>query len=164
MTFLDLILVLAVFAFVLAGLWFGLVHSLGALLGMTLSVLVAGHYAAAGTFGTSNLARVLTFLIISILVNRLIGLVFAVIERIFKIATVVPFLKTFNALLGGILGLIEGILVVGGSLYIAARFPVTQGFTGALAASQIGLWLVHAFGIFSPLLPPAIRQIQAAIP
>jgi len=163
MTFFDLILSLAVFAFVLAGLWFGLVHALGALVGMILSVLVAGHYAAAGTFGTSNTARVLTFIIIMILVNRLIGLVFWIIEKIFKIVAVIPFLKTFNALLGGALGLIEGIMVVGGALYVAARYPVSSGFAGILSASQVGLWLLHAFGLFAPLLPQAIRSIQAVI-
>lgn len=163
MTFLDLILVLSVFAFVLAGLWFGLVHALGALVGMVLSVLVAGHYAAAGTFGTSNLARVVAFVLIMILVNRLIGLVFWIIEKIFKIVSVLPFLKTFNALLGGALGFLEGVLVVGGALYVAARYPVSAGFAGALSASQVGLWLLHAFGLFAPLLPQAIRQIQAVI-
>lgn len=163
MTFLDLILCLCVFAFVLAGLWFGLVHTLGALVGLVVSVLVAGHYAAAGTFGTSNIARLLTFIVITILVNRLIGVVFWIVEKIFKIVSVLPFLKTFNALLGGVLGLGEGIIVVGGALYVAARYPVSSGFASALGASQVGLWLLHAFGLFSPLLPQAIRSIQAVI-
>lgn len=163
MTFFDLILSLAVFAFVLAGLWFGLVHALGALIGLIFSVLIAGHYAAAGTFGTSNLARVLTFVILMILVNRLIGLIFWFIEKIFKVVSVIPFLKSFNALLGGALGFVEGVMVVGGGLYVAARFPVTTGFAGALSASKVGLWLVRAFGLLAPLLPPAIKSIQAVI-
>ncbi len=163
MTFLDLILSLAVFAFVLAGLWFGLISALGALVGTIASVLVAGHYAAAGAFGASNTARVLTFLVIMVLVNRLIGLVFWIIDKIFRIVAVIPLLKTFNALLGGLLGLVEGILVVGGGLYVAARYPVVSGFAGLLTASQVGLWLLHAFGFFAPLLPQAIRQIQSVI-
>lgn len=161
MTFFDLILSLSVFAFVLAGLWFGLVHALGALIGMVLSVLIAGHYSAVGAFGTSNVARLLTFLIIMILVNRLIGVVFWIIEKIFKIVSVIPFLKTFNALLGGLLGFAEGVMVVGGGLYVAARYPVSTGFGGILAASQVGLWLLKAFGLLAPLLPQAIRSIQA---
>ncbi len=163
MTLFDLILALAVFAFVLAGLWFGLIQALGALVGMVASVLIAGHYAAAGTFGTSNLARVLTFVIVVILVNRLIGLVFWIIQKIFRIVAVIPFLKTFNALLGGVLGFVEGILVVGGALYVAARYPVWSGFAKMLADSKIGLWLLHAFGFFAPLLPEAIRQIKAVM-
>jgi len=170
MTFFDLILVLSVFAFVLAGLWFGFIHALGALVGMVLSVLVAGRYydswghATAGIFfGNENLARVVMFFLLMILVNRLIGLVFWIIEKIFKIVAVIPFLKTFNALLGGALGLIEGIMVVGGTLYIAARYPVSASFASVLAASQFGIWLLHAFGLFAPLLPHAVRQIQAVI-
>lgn len=163
MTFFDLILGLAVFAFVLAGLWFGLIHMVGALVGLVFSILIAGHYAAAGTFGTSNLARTLTFIVLMILVNRLIGLIFWVIAKIFRIVAVIPFLKTFNALFGGLLGLGEGILVIGGALYVAARYPVVSGFAGILSSSQVGLWLLHAFGTLAPLLPPAIRQVQAVI-
>lgn len=170
MTFFDLILVLSVFAFVLAGLWFGLIHALGALVGMVLSVLVAGRYydewaqAAGGLFmGNLNLARVVMFLVLLVLVNRLIGLVFWLIERIFKVVAVIPFLKTFNALLGGLLGFVEGVLVVGGALYIAARYPVSASFSGILAASRVGAWLLHAFGLFAPLLPKALRQLQSVI-
>jgi len=170
MTFFDLILILGVFAFVLAGLWFGLIHALGALVGMVLSVLVAGRYydswghATSGIFfGNENLARVMMFLLLMILVNRLIGLVFWIIEKIFKIVAVIPFLKTFNALLGGLLGFFEGVMVVGGTLYIAARYPVSATFGTVLAASHVGIWLLHAFGLFAPLLPQAVRQIQAVI-
>jgi uncharacterized membrane protein required for colicin V production len=170
MTFFDLILVLSVFGFVLAGLWFGFIHALGGLVGMVLSVLVAGRYydgwgqAVAGVFfGNENLARVVMFLVLMILVNRLIGLVFWIVEKIFKIAAVIPFLKTFNALLGGMLGFLEGIIVVGGALYIAARYPISATFGQVLAASQFGVWLLHAFGLFAPLLPQAVRQIQSVI-
>ncbi|MEK7545441.1 MAG: CvpA family protein [Patescibacteria group bacterium] len=170
MTFFDLILVLGVFAFVLAGLWFGLIHALGALVGMVFSVLVAGRYydswghATSGIFfGNENLARVVMFLLLMILVNRLIGLVFWVIEKIFKIVAVIPFLKTFNAMLGGLLGFFEGVMVVGGALYIAARYPISASFGTVLAASHVGIWLLHAFGLFAPLLPQAVRQIQAVI-
>ncbi len=170
MTFFDLILVISVFAFVLAGLWFGFIHALGALVGMVLSVLVAGRYydswghATAGIFfGNENLARVVMFIVLMTLVNRLIGLVFWIIEKIFKIAAVVPFLKTFNALLGGLLGFFEGVIVVGGALYIAARYPISASFGTVLAASHVGIWLLHAFGLFAPLLPQAVRQIQSVI-
>jgi hypothetical protein len=163
MTFFDLLLSLSVFAFVLAGLWFGLVHALGALTGMILSVLIAGHYSAIGAFGTSNVARLLTFVIIMILVNRLIGLVFWIIERIFKVVSIVPFLKSFNALLGGALGFLEGVMVVGGGLYVAARYPVSSAFAGILTTSQVGLWLLKAFGLLVPLLPHAIRSLKSVI-
>ena len=170
MTFLDLILILLLFFFVLAGLWWGFIHALGALIGTILGVLVAGHYydswgqATQGLFfGNVNLARVVMFFLIVFLVNRLIGLVFWVIEKIFKIVAILPFLKTFNALLGGILGFVEGVFVVGGALYIAARYPIGQAFASALAVSSIGIWLVKAFGLYAPLLPDVIRSLKSII-
>ncbi len=170
MTFLDLILILAVFAFVLAGLWFGLVHTLGALIGTVLSVLVAGRYydawgkAAAGIFfGNVNLSRTIMFVVIMILVNRLIGLVFWIIEKIFKVVSVIPLMKTFNSIFGGLLGFGEGVFVVGGALYIAARYPITATFGASLSNSSVGLWLLHAFGILVPLLPEAVKQLKSVI-
>ncbi len=170
MTFLDLILILIVFGFVLAGLWFGFIHALGALVGTIFGVLVAGHYydswaqATQGIFfGNINLARVVMFFLIMVLVNRLIGLVFWVIEKIFKIMSIIPFLKTINALAGGALGFLEGVVVVGGSLYIAARYPIGQQFAGALAASNVGLWLIKVFGLFAPLLPEILRNLKSIV-
>ncbi|WKZ29311.1 MAG: CvpA family protein [Patescibacteria group bacterium] len=170
MTILDLILILSVFAFVLTGLWFGFVHALGAVIGMVLSVLVAGRYydawgeAAAGIFfGNENLARMVMFLVLMILVNRLIGAVFWLIGKIFKLVSIVPFVKTFNAILGGLLGFVEGVLVVGGALYIAARYPISTHFAEALSASNVGIWLLQAFGLLAPLLPEAVRQLKSVI-
>ncbi len=170
MTILDLLLVLSVFAFVLAGLWFGFVHALGAVVGTVLSVLVAGRYhgawgeAASGIFfGNANLARAVAFLAIMILVNRLVGIVFWLIEKLFKIASVIPFMKTFNAILGGLLGFVEGILLVGGALYIAARYPISERFVEALSASTVGIWLLRAFGLLAPLLPEAVRHLKSAM-
>ena len=170
MTFLDLILILLVFGFVLAGLWFGFIHSLGALIGNIFGVLVAGHYyepwaqATQGLFfGNLNLARVVMFFLIMVLVNRLIGVVFWVVEKIFKIVSVIPFLKTINALAGGILGFLEGVIVVGGSLYIAARYPIGASFADALTNSKIGLALLKAFGLFAPLLPEIIRNLKSVV-
>ncbi len=170
MTILDLILLLSVFAFVLAGLWFGFVHALGAVVGMVVSVLVAGRYydawgtAASGIFlGNINLARTVMFVLLMILVNRLIGLLFWLIEKIFKIVSVIPFMKTFNAILGGVLGFVEGVLVVGGALYIAARYPISAHFAAALSVSNVGVWLLQAFGILAPLLPHAVKELKSVI-
>lgn len=168
MTLLDLILILLVLAFALAGLWFGLIHSIGAVIGTVAGVAVAGHYAVPWgaaikgfCFGNENLARVIVFFAVMVLVNRLIGVVFWVVEKIFKIVAVIPFMKTFEKLLGGLLGFLEGVIVIGGVLYLAARFPINEGFAAALAASKFGLWLVKIFGLFAPLLPDIIKNIKS---
>jgi len=164
MTILDLILILSVFFFVLLGLWWGFIHALGGVVGTIFGVLVAGHYAARGAlFGESGLGRIITFLLLMIVVNRLIGLVFWVIEKLFKIVAIIPGLKTVEKLAGGALGFIEGVIVVGGALYQAARYPVGEAFSNALAASNLGQWLVGAFGLFAPLMPEIIRNLKSVI-
>ena len=165
MTFLDLILGLLLFGFMLGGLWFGLIHMIGAVVGLVASTLVAGHYASLPvTFlGSSNLARVGVFFIIMVLVNRVIGIIFWVIEKAFKIVAVIPFMKTFEKILGGVLGLAEGVVVFGGVLYLAARYPLSDTFSKALATSKLALWLIKAFGIFAPLLPAIIRNLKSIV-
>lgn len=165
MTFLDLIVGLVLFGFVLAGLWFGLIHMIGAIVGTVAGTLVAGHYAAlSSTFlGSSNIARVGAFFIIMVLVNRLIGIVFWVVEKIFKIFAVIPFMKTFEKILGGALGLLEGIVVIGGAMYLAARYPLNETFSSALSVSKLSLALIKGFGLFAPLLPDIIRNLKSVV-
>jgi hypothetical protein len=118
--------------------------------------------AAKGFFlGNENLARIVIFFVVAVLVNRLIGVVFWIIEKIFKFVSIIPFMKSFEKLLGGALGFVEGVIVVGGALYLAARFPVSAGFAAALATSQFGLWLIKVFGLFAPLLPDILRNIKS---
>ncbi|MBU1146153.1 CvpA family protein, partial [Patescibacteria group bacterium] len=95
----DLILILILGGFVLYGLWFGLINTLGVLVGT-----IAGAFLAARWYepvadwagflfgGHTNLAKVVCFLILFIIINRLVGLVFWLIDKIFSFFKIIPFL------------------------------------------------------------------------
>ncbi|MBU0625360.1 CvpA family protein [Patescibacteria group bacterium] len=170
MNYIDLTLLIILGGFVLAGLWFGVIHMIGSLVGVLFGAFCAGHfYTQAADFitplvgGNENLAKLLAFFGIFILVNRLIGLIFHVIEKIFRLIAVIPFLKTFNRLLGAILGLIEGTLVLGLAVYFSARFPFSAAFSATLLESSLAKALNLVGAILAPLLPDAIRALQSIL-
>ena len=169
MTIFDLILILILGGFVMFGLWFGFIHTLGSIVGTFAGAFLAGLWYDAlgswlsGFFGHPNLMKIIAFIFIFILINRLVGFVFYILDKVFRFISVIPFLKTINRLLGGILGFVEGVLVVGLSLFIIARFPVSGWFTDVLQASLVAPWFIKTSGVLQLMLPEILRQIQSVI-
>ena len=168
MTVLDLILVLILFFFTVSGLRFGLIHTLGALIGTVVGVLVAGNYYEQGAevikgplLGNENLARVIAFIIIFVLSSRLVGLVFWIIDRAFKLISIIPFLKSINRLGGAILGFIEGAVVLGIVLIFIDKFPYAENIIPAIEGSSVAQWLLGYGKILAPLLPEAVKLIES---
>jgi len=170
MTLLDLILVLIVFFFTVSGFWFGLIITLGSLVGTIAGVLVAGHYfeqLAARlmglAMGNEGAAKVFAFILIFLLVSRLIGFVFWIINKIFKLVAIIPFLKSLNRIGGGVLGFAEGVVFLGVVLVIAAKYVNVPWFVDAILASTVAQWLMKYGDILVPLLPTSIREAQGIL-
>ena len=169
MTIFDVILLLILGGFVMFGLWFGLIHTLGSVFGAFAGAFFAGlWYEPLGKwlesiFGNPNLMRIFAFIFIFIIVNRLLGFAFYVLDKIFNFLTIIPFLKTINRLLGGVLGFFEGVLVIGLSLFVVARFPLSDWFTAVLKASTLSSWFVNISGILQLMLPELLKQLHSVI-
>ncbi|KPJ84693.1 hypothetical protein AMJ57_05705 [Parcubacteria bacterium SG8_24] len=168
MNIVDIILLISLGGFVLAGLWFGVIHMIGTLVGLVVSALVSSRlYEPVAQFlapfigDNVNLARVIAFFALFIIINRLVGLIFLLIEKIFKIVAIIPFLKTFNRLLGAVLGLLEGTLVLGLLVHFAAKFPFSEAVTGALQGSSVARALNLIGMLLAPLLPKAVRALKS---
>lgn len=157
----DVILLLAVFGFTLFGLWFGLITTLGSLVGTIAGAFIAGQFY---TLVPGTVFRVVAFIVIFIVVNRLIGFGFYLLEKVFHIISIVPFLKSINRLGGGVLGLLEGLLVVGTVLIVASRYDLGAWFTTAMTQSKVAPSLVSAAQVLLPFLPLALKQLQSWVP
>src|SRR5690606_32344673 len=101
------------------GFWFGLIHMVGSFVSIVVAAVISGNYfefvAEKLSFlfgGRDNLGRVVTFILLFLLVTRLVGFVFWLINKLFNLIAVLPFLKTFNRLGGALLGLIEGVVLM----------------------------------------------------
>lgn len=171
MALFDLILLIIVLGFVLAGFWFGVIQAFGAVIGLVFGAYLAGQLYEpwAQTFqwvflGNLNVARVVIFIVIFTVVNRLIGLVFWFLEKIFHIVAVIPFLKTINRLAGAVLGFVEGVVVVGAALYLTSKYQFPEWYTTALAESKFAPMLLAAAATVIPLLPDALKKLQSYVP
>ena len=170
LTILDLILLLILFLFVAFGFALGLVQTVGALVGVVVGAWAAGiFYEPFGAWlepillGHGAIARIIAFVVIFVLINRLIGLIFYIINKIFNIISIIPFTKSVNRLLGALLGFIEGTLVLGLIIYFISRFEISEWFTGVLIGSKVAMWLAWVASILAPLLPELLRQLKSVI-
>ena len=170
MTILDIILIVILFFFVASGFRFGLIVTLGNLIGTVVGVLVAGQYFEVGAkvldgifLGNENLARVVAFIVIFILASRFIGLVFWMINKFFKVLTAIPFLKSINRLAGAFLGFLEGAIILGVVLIFIDKFPFSGIIIPAVEGSSTAQWLLGYGKILEPLLPNAVKLLQSHI-
>ncbi len=170
MSLFDTIVLVIIGGFGLFGLWFGLVHTLGSLIGTVFGVYLASRYYGPvaewlirTTGWEENISRVVIFVIAFIVINRLVGLAFWIVDKILSIFTRLPFVSSLNRLLGLIFGLFEGALVVGMVFYFIARFPIGEKFMGWIAASQVAPFTVKIATVLWPLLPDAIKALKSTV-
>lgn len=167
---LDIILLIIIGAFGLAGFVFGLVHTLGSLLGTILGAYLASRYYIIMadwlidiTGWQGNWVRVMMFIIAFFLINRLVGIGFFFIEKIFNLFKLLPFIKSFNRLAGLILGLSEGIITIGLVIFFIERFPLSDWIMIHLVNSTVAPYTRDIASILWPLLPEAFRLLESSV-
>lgn len=163
MTIFDYILLQILFFFAFAGFFFGAMHTLGALLGTIAGVLLGGrYYELVATYiplQSESITKVLAFVLIFIVASRLVGLLFWMLDKMFKVLSIIPFLKTFNRLLGALLGGAEGIIILGVILLVLEPFQLGS-LPGYVESSAVALWLKGIAEILAPLLPRIVDTVS----
>ena len=167
LTILDLILLLILFSFIAFGFALGLVQTIGALIGVVLGAWLAGiWYEPVGNWltpillGHSVAAHIIAFILVFTVLNRLVGLVFWFINKIFNLVSIIPFTKSLNRILGALFGFLEGTLVLGLILFFSSRLGISEWWLGVIKGSKLAMWLIQMAGILTPLLPELIRKIN----
>ena len=170
MSLFDVVLLIIIGGFGLFGLWFGLVHTLGSLIGTILGVFLATRFYApvAGwlmslTGWSGNFAKVLVFIVAFLVINRLVGFAFYLIDRLLGIITRLPFINSLNRLLGLAFGVLEGVIVLGILFYFINKFPLWPTLTNALLQSKVALFCVKTASVLWPLIPDALKTIKDTI-
>lgn len=164
LTILDLILILALFSFIALGFALGLIQGIGAILGVFAGAWAAAwYYEPVGVWltpillGHSLIAKIVAFIVLFTLANRLVGLVFYVIDKIFHLIAIIPFLKSLNRILGALLGFIEGVLAISLILFFISHLGIAAWLSEAIAASKVAAWLMGLVNALSPLLPAILK-------
>lgn len=162
----DVLLILVVGLFVLFGLFFGLIHTLGSLVGTIFGIVVTTRLIEPAfehfgfIFGGGGVAKVILFLIIFLVISRLVGLLFWIVERVFGILSMVPFAKTINRLLGAVFGFVEGVIVVGVVLFFAMQYLPDDAVRAALEQSAVATYLIATMAALQVLFPEGVRVIN----
>ncbi|MEK7166823.1 MAG: CvpA family protein [Patescibacteria group bacterium] len=161
MPLLDIFIIVILFCFLLAGFRFGFIQAIGALVGFVVGIFLAIlYYKVLANFslplflGNLKIAQIVCFLFILIFSSQLVGFIFYIINKIFNFIAIIPFLKTFNRLLGGIFSLIEGILILGIILFLFGNY-----FQQFLVNSSIAPILIKIAGILISFLPKGLISV-----
>lgn len=169
MSWLNLLIVLSVFGFVWGGFWTGLIQSIGGLVGLFLGEIIASRYY--GQFAQAVLpafngnavgAKVFAFIVLFLLVTRLVGVAFWLVNKIFNFIAIVPGLKLLNRLGGALFGFLEGALFIGITLQFLVRLPLSAGLAQAIAQSALATYFLKLTGWLVPLFPKFLKQAQDA--
>jgi uncharacterized membrane protein required for colicin V production len=166
-SFFDLIISLIIFGFFWFGFWYGLIYSVGTIFGMMAGAFGASHYylQVAGMFSSepSNFLKVIVFILLFGVINKIIGLAFWIIDKIFNLLSIIPFLKTINRLAGGALGLLEGVLTLGLMIYIYSKYPFSDWINAQLPISYIAPKLLVVMEVLKPFFPDALEKLKTFI-
>ncbi len=171
MTILDIILLFILAGFVFYGLFFGLIKTIGSLVGVILGAWGASqlYLMLFGViqdlfFGLDNLGKIICFIILFLIIDKLVTLGFSLLNKSFKIFSIIPFSKTVNRLGGAVFGFVEGGLILGLLLYILSKYTFVETFFGdILAESQLAPFLLNFIKIILPLFPQVLKELKSVI-
>lgn len=170
MSVFDISLLVIIAGFALAGLWFGIIHTVGSLVGTIAGVYLASRYyepMAAWLIKTTgwgeNTTKVVMFVIAFFIINRLVGFLFFLLDRVLSLITRLPFINSINRLLGFLLGLVEGVFTIGLVVYFIERFPLSDKIMSLIAVSKIAPYTSKIANIFIPLMPDALKMLKSSV-
>jgi len=160
-TLTDVILIVIVTAFTVLGFFMGLISAIGALIGIVVGTWAAvtfyipiAEWLSPYLLGHIGVANSLSFLLIFFLVNRLVAILFWVINKVFGLVSIIPFLKPINRIGGALLGFVEGVLITGTTVFIIAKFISSISWlTDNLDQSKIAHILVVSTQFLSNFIP-----------
>ena len=168
----DLIFIIILFGFGFYGFFFGLIRTIGSLSGIIVGAWAAGHYYLIVFGWIKNLflgydafGKIAVFLLFFAIINRLVVLLFSLINNAFGIVSIIPFLKSINRFLGAIFGLILGALILAVVLQTIGNVPFLGGWIGKfLVASKIIPFIFKVSFFATPLVSGIFDKAKISVP
>ncbi|MEK7655303.1 MAG: CvpA family protein [Patescibacteria group bacterium] len=137
----SVVIVLAFLGFIATGYKDGLIQTLGRMLGAVAGFVLARSWSTAvagilAKFLPANWSQFIAIVAIFVIASRAVGLAAHILEVTFRIITMLPIIKTINKLAGVVAGAVEGVVMIGGIIWV---LKTTTAFPEALK------WLDGAF-------------------
>lgn len=171
MSYFDIALIIIVAAFTINGFIKGFIKLLGKIVALVIGIFAASHfylqfYEWAQSFFAPReaLGKVVSFIVVFIVLTVIINFIFILIEKVFKLISIIPFTKLINNILGAALGFVEGALSIGIILFVVSKYAwIGSLFGNKLIASQLAPFFIKMVNIIMPILPQALKTIQSII-
>lgn len=146
----NIILLLALLAFIGSGLRDGIIHALGRIVGLVIGFLAAKAFYAdvakiLSPFLSGGWGQLISFLLVFILTVRLIGFIVRSLDKTYNLLAKLPFMKSLNHALGGILGFLEGMTIIGGGLWLVKTFVLIPSLLSYINNSSLATWIYNGF-------------------
>ena len=91
-------------------------------------------------------------------------MIFWIIDKAFGIIAIIPFLKTFNHLLGGLFGLLEGLLFIAVIVFFLSKAPFGSGLIAKVEDSRFAGFVKTVGVIIMPFFPDSIENWSFDMP
>ena len=137
---------------------------LGSLVGAVVGTMVAGIFGPVfgdfltQVFGRPELMSIIAFLSIFIIVARLVGFAFYMLDEKFDFLKNTPIVSGVDRLVGGGIGFFEGMLVIGISLFVISQAQVSPAVAAQLQASTLVPWFISVSTVLQTFLPKSFTE------
>ncbi len=160
----DSILLIILAYFIYKGIRSGFVRLIGGFAGILVGAWAAGQFydlVAQWLIEYFNMqlmtAIVVAFIIIYAVVNIIINVFVGIITKVFRY---IPLATFTNRLIGGILGFLEGMLLLGLIIWVINLFPFQNQFASSLKDSRVAQYFEYSTKLVQPILPKGLTNID----
>lgn len=167
----DLILLGLLGIFIIYGFYLGLVRMILSLVSSILAIIISlnvylylSEILSFVNFISETWIKIISFVIVLIIVNYLLGIVFKFIGKILHLISSLPVISFVNRALGGFLGLIQGLFLLGIIIYVSSRYaPMNDFLSSIMVGSDLAPILMKGVNWVSPLVPDALQFLESVI-
>lgn len=150
MLIVNIILAVALLGFIGAGYKDGLIHSLGRVIGAILAFIAAKSWSLfalpyVAWFIPAAWAKAAAFILVFLIVHQLVGFVFRLVDGVFQILSAIPGISYLDKILGGALGLVEGVVMIGGATYLILTFKIEPHLFAWVDSSIVASYTERVF-------------------
>mgnify|MGYP001619331840 FL=1 len=167
----DVIILIILAIFFLMGFVRGFIKQIGSIAGFFLALWIAATYHPAvavylkPSFSqwqiiAQQLSVVAAYGLLFFGTQFAFGIVISIADYMFRIFSFAPFMKFTNRLLGGIIGVLEGVLLVSATVFLLLHFPFSTKLTEQLKQSPFLPVINTVNTMLTPLLPDASKLPQ----
>jgi uncharacterized membrane protein required for colicin V production len=160
MNIVDYILIAVLLLFFWRGFVRGFIGTLAWLGGLIIGTWLAGKfYVTVGVWldqwiHNQSLSATISFVGLLVISMGIVGLVFAVVNKMFNLIPVVGFINRF---LGGLLGLVEALLLAGLIFWFVGLIPLDNDYTKAIRGAKLQQPIVSASAAIRWFLPQSLK-------